>query len=501
MAFRLEEATIDDIHAAFRSGELTCRRLVEMYLARIEAYDRSGPELNAILTINPEVLEEAEDLDRAFGQGGEFVGPLHGIPVLVKDQAETAGIRTTFGSVAFEDYVPEEDATAVRRLKEAGALILAKTNLPDFATSWFAYSSAGGETKNPYDLDRDPGGSSSGTGAGVAANLGAVGIGEDTGGSIRVPSSFDNLVGVRVTTGLVSRKGMSPLVVFQDTAGPMTRSVRDAAILLDALVGYDPEDPFTAAATLARGAGQYASGLTGSTLEGAKIGVLRDVFGPDDDPDSGEVNRVVEEAVEAMRSAGAEIVDPVNVPDLMGFIEVTSLYLSQSRYDIDGFLSSRPGSHTVGELFDTKRFHPRLDLFTAIAEEAPERPEEDPNYHKGLAAREEFRRAILNVMASQNLDALVYPNSQVLPPTRKELDDWKWTVLTFPTNALIAAQADLPSVSLPAGFAEGGVPVGFELVGKPYGEAELLKLAHAYERAASPRRPPESAPPLPDEPQ
>ncbi|MBA2617597.1 MAG: amidase [Rubrobacter sp.] len=499
--FRLQEATIDDIHSAFRSSGLTCRELVELYLARIEAYDRSGPELNAILTVNPKVLEEAEDLDRAFGQDGELVGPLHGIPVLVKDQAETAGIRTTFGSVAFEGYVPEEDATAVKRLKEAGALILAKTNLPDFATSWFAYSSAGGETKNPYALDRDPGGSSSGTGAAVAANLGAVGIGEDTGGSIRVPASFDNLVGVRVTTGLISRKGLSPLVVFQDTAGPMTRSVKDAAILLDALVGYDPADPFTATATLARDAGRYAEGLSEVSLGGARIGVLRGAFGPEDDPDSGEVNRVVGEAIEAMRGAGAEIVDPVEVPDLQRYIEVTSLYLSQSRYDIDGFLATMPGSHTVSELYDTKRFHPRLDLFTAIAEEAPEHPEEDPNYHKGLAAREEFRRAILNVMAFQNLDAILFPNSQVLPPTREELDDWKWTVLTFPTNALIAAQADLPSVSLPAGFSEGGVPVGFELVGKPYGEAGLLGLAHAYERAASPRKSPESAPPLPDEPQ
>jgi len=498
--FRLQEATIDDIHSAFRSGEITCRGLVELYLVRIEAYDKSGPELNSILTLNPKALEEAEDLDRSFEQNGEFVGPLHGIPVLVKDQAETAGIRTTFGSVAFEEYVPEEDATAVKRLKEAGAVVLAKTNLPDFATSWFAYSSAGGETKNPYVLDRDPGGSSSGTGAAIAANLGAVGIGEDTGGSIRVPSSFDNLVGVRVTTGLISRKGLSPLVVFQDTAGPMTRTVKDAALLLDVLVGYDPADPFTAAATLARDAGSYADGLSEGSLRGARIGVVREVFGPDDDPDSGQVNRVVEGALEVMRNAGAEIVDSVSVPDLQHFIGVTSLYLSQSRYDIDNFLAKRPGSHTVGELYDSMRFHPRLDLFTAIAEEAPEDPEEDPNYFRGLAAREEFRRAILNVMASQGLDALVYPNSQVLPPTREELDDWKWTVLTFPTNALIAAQADLPSISLPAGFAEGDVPVGFELVGKPYGEADLLKLAYGYENEAGRRRPPESAPPLSDEP-
>ena len=500
-SFRLEEATIADIHSAFRSGELTCRRLVELYLARIEAYDNSGPQLNAIITINPNILQEAEELDHSFQQYREFAGPLHGIPVLVKDQAETVGIRTTFGSIAFEDYTPEEDATAVKRLKEAGAVILAKTNLPDFATSWFAYSSAGGVTKNPYALDRDPGGSSSGTGAAIAANLGAVGIGEDTGGSIRVPSSFDNLVGVRVTTGLISRKGMSPLVVFQDTAGPMTRTVKDAATLLDVLVGYDPADPFTSVASLARDAGSYAQGLAESSLNGARIGILREVFGPEDDPDSGQVNEVIEGAIGAMRESGAEIVDPVSVPDLQDHIGITSLYLSQSRYDIDKFLSERPGGHTIEELYASGQFHPRLDLFIAIEEEAPVDPEEDPNYFKGLAAREQFRRSILDVMASQNLDALLFPNSQVLPPTRKELDDWKWTVLTFPTNALIAAQSDLPSISLPAGFAEGNVPVGFELLGRPYGEAELLKLAYAYEQEANPRKSPESAPPLSDEPQ
>ena len=210
---------------------------------------------------------------------------------------------------------------------------------------------------------------------------------------------------------------------------------------------------------------------------------------------------MIEGAIRAIRDAGAEIVDPVSVPDLEHYIGVTSLYLSQSRYDIDGFLSTRPGKHTVEELYAAEKFHPRLDLFIAIEQEAPADPEEDPDYYKGLAAREQFRRAILHTMAAQNLDALLFPNSQVLPPTRQELDDWKWTVLTFPTNALIAAQSDLPSIALPAGFAEGNVPVGFELLGRPYGEAKLLRLAYAYEKAVGSRKPPESTPSLPDEPQ
>lgn len=494
--FGVEETTIEEVHAAYRSGELTCRALVEAYLERIEAYDRSGPELNAIATVNPGALEDADALDRSFRETGEFTGSLHGVPVLVKDQAGTAGIRTTYGSVAFEEYIPEEDATAVKRLKEAGAVILAKTLLPDFATSWFAYSSAHGEAKNPYALDRDPGGSSSGTGAGIAANLGLAGIGEDTGGSIRLPASFDNLVGVRVTTGLISRSGMSPLVVFQDTGGPMTRTVKDAAFLLDVLVGYDPEDTFTAASLMAKEAGGYASNLSDNAISGAKIGILRQAFGPDNDPDSGEVNRVVGEAIKAMSEAGAEIIDPVEVSELERLIGDTSLYLSQSRYDIEKFLSKRPGGHTVQSLHDSASYHPRLDLFEAIAREAPEDPEEDPNYFKGLAAREEFRRAILNTMASHGLDAIAFPTTQILPPTREELDNVKWTVLTFPTNTLIAAQSDLPSVSMPAGFSRGGLPVGLEIVGRPYGEAALLGLAHSFEKATDYRRSPAVAPPL-----
>jgi amidase len=203
------------------------------------------------VNVNQNALAEADRLDDFLSRSRTFVGPLHGIPVVVKDQAETKGVVTTFGSIALDGYIPQEDATVIAKLKEAGAIILAKSTMPDFATSGFGFSSKSGETKNPYVLERDPGGSSSGTGAAVAANLATVGIGEDTGGSIRAPASFNNLIGVRVTPGLISRTGMSPLVVFQDTAGPMTRTVTDAAILLDAMVGYDPRDPYTAAYAIA----------------------------------------------------------------------------------------------------------------------------------------------------------------------------------------------------------------------------------------------------------
>ena len=257
MSFKLEETTIAKIHTALRAGEVTCVDLVEGYLARIEAYDRSGPTLNAIVTVNPHARDEAARLDAELVASGQLSGPLHGIPIVVKDQAETAGIMTCFGSIALDGYIPDKDATAIAKLRAAGAIILAKTAMPDFATSWFGYSSKSGTTRNPYDPAHDPGGSSGGTGAAVAANLGAIGLGEDTGGSIRLPSSFDNLVGLKVTPGLISRAGMSPLVVFQDSAGPMCRTVTDAAKMLEVLVGFDPADPYTATAVIA-GAVKYS---------------------------------------------------------------------------------------------------------------------------------------------------------------------------------------------------------------------------------------------------
>ena len=247
--FELEEATIDGIHAAIRAGKLTASDLVRGYLTRLEAH---GPALNAVLATSEHALARAEELDREFAGTGELAGPLHGIPVALKDNIETADMATTFGSVAMEGYRPREDATVTRRLREAGAIILVKTTLPDWATSWFSYSSISNETRNPYDLDRDPGGSSSGTGAAVAANLCTVGLGTDCGGSIRVPASFCNLVGVRSTPGVVPRTGTSYLVIPQDTCGPMTRTVTDAARVMDVLAGYDPADPYSAANAIGR---------------------------------------------------------------------------------------------------------------------------------------------------------------------------------------------------------------------------------------------------------
>ncbi len=495
MSFTVEEATIAGIHAAFEAGELSAAALVAAYLARIAAYDRAGPTLNAVVTLNPRAEAEAAALDAAFADGGRFSGPLHGVPVLVKDQAETAGIETSFGSAAMAGYVPQTDATVIARLRAAGAVILGKTSMPDFATAWFAYSSRSGTTKNPYDLDRDPGGSSSGTGAAIAANLAAVGLGEDTGGSIRLPSSFDNLVGLKVTPGLISRSGLSPLVVFQDSAGPMCRTVTDCAHVLNAIAGFDPADPFTATAAIA-GRVDYTARLSPGALAGRTVGVLREAFGADSDSEAAPVNAVMAGALTALEAAGARVVD-VHVPDLAHYVEYTSLYVNHSRHDIDAFLAARPAApaKSVRDIRAAGQYHPALDLFEAVCE-GPDDPLSDPEYYPRYVARETFQRSIVNAMAAAGASALVFPTTQIPAPTRADLDARRWTTFTFPTNTLIAAQSWLPAVSVPAGFTAAGLPVGMEMVGLPYREAELLALAYAFEQASPQRRAPACAPEL-----
>lgn len=375
--FDVVEATIDAIHTAFRAKTLTAKALVEAYLDRIEALDKKGPALNATVTINPEALDAADAPDAAFAKDGTFVGPLHGIPVVVKDQVETKGLMTTFGSIAQDGYLTADDATAIKKLKAAGAIVLAKTAMPDYATSWFGMSSHAGEQKNPYTLDRDPGGSSSGTAAAVAANLGTVGIGEDAGGSIRLPASFTCLVGVRVTPGLISRDGMSPLVVFQDTAGPMARAVKDAALLLDALIGFDPRDEYTTAAVIGSPKGSYVEAMDAGSLAGARLGVVRNVFGDPATEDGAAINAVVDAAMGKVAAAGTTLVD-VEIPDVLEHIVETSLYLTHSRHDLTGFspagrcrcIRSRPSA-------EAGKYEKTLDLLELVFD-GPLHPERRP---------------------------------------------------------------------------------------------------------------------------
>jgi Asp-tRNA(Asn)/Glu-tRNA(Gln) amidotransferase A subunit family amidase len=490
------ELTVPEVHRRYEAGELTCRDLVERYIDRIEAYDRDGPELNSIVTINPHATDRAAELDEAFADAG-LTGPLHGIPVVVKDQVETADITTTFGSVAFSDYQPAESATLIRHLRDAGAVVLAKTNLPDWATSWFGYSSIIGRTKNPYALDRDPGGSSSGTGAAVAANLATIGIGEDTGGSIRLPAAYTNLFGIRVTPGIISRSGMSPLVASQDTPGPMTRTAAELATVLDVVVGYDDTDEYTAAAAMADGEG-YAEALNADAFADARLGVLRDAFGDDDDPDAAPVTERVDVAIDTMADLGAEIVDPVSIPDLDAHLDETSLYIAQSKHDLNTFLEARADAPvgSVSELYESGQYHEILDLFVGIAEDGPEDPESFPDYWRKVAAQADFQRTLLGLYAEHDLDALVCPDVQVVPPRAAAIEAGELDTLTFPTNTVIASQSGCCAVSVPAGLTDEGYPVGVELIGKPYDEATVLSLAYAFDEATDLRESPETAPPL-----
>jgi amidase len=478
---KFQELTVDVLHVALRSGELTVLELVEWYLARIDAHNHVGAQIQAVVTVNPKARDEAAARDEFLATQGKLGGPLHGVPVLVKDQAETAGLRTTFGSILFAGYVPECDATLITKLKDAGAVILAKAAMCDFAAGWFSCSSMTGHTKNPYAPERESGGSSAGTAAGVAANFGLVGIGEDTGGSIRIPASFNNLFGLRVTTGLISRRGFSPLVHFQDTPGPIARTVPDLARILDSIVGYDPKDPFTVTASAAPSAGGYAQAVDIDVpLANWRIGVLETGFGSDANPDAEPVNRVVRAAISNLRALGVHTTPELEISDLSAWIAGTSVYAMQSKADISDFLKERPRAPVSSfmEIYDSQQFHPLNDLFHDIAQ-GPDAIDGDVEYLRRRLNQEEFRRLLLNIFAAHGIDFLVYPTVQVIPPTRAELVAEKYQALTFPTNTVIGSQAGLPALTVPAGFTGDGLPVGLELLGTPLAEAKMLQFARA----------------------
>ncbi|WP_280435790.1 amidase family protein [Nocardia carnea] len=490
-----EELSIASFHRMVERGETTSAQLTSWYLARIDDIDSAGNpdglQLNSVVTVNPAALREAARLDEQYARTGKLAGPLHGVPVLVKDQAETRGIATSFGSEVFADYVPDADAVVVRRLRDAGAVVLGKTAMCDFAAGWFSFSSRTGHTKNPYDTDRETGGSSAGTAAAVTANLCLVGVGEDTGGSIRLPASFTNLFGLRVTTGLIPRTGFSPLLHFQDTPGPMARTVTDLAAVLDVIAGYDSTDPYTGIAAADPDAGNYAAAIgevTAEALRDFRIGVLPDAFGTGIDQEM--TNAVVLSAIDDLGRFGTEVIEGLRLGNLESWIERTSLYTRCSKKDINEFLAQRPGAPatSVDEIVAAGRFHPLTDLFGALVSGADD-PGDDPAYLRGRLRQEEWRRTLVSMMAQAGVDFLVYPTVQVPAPTRAELEAKRWTALNFPTNTVIASQTSLPAMSIPAGFTDSGLPVGLEVLGRPLSELALLRFARAWELAAAPRRP------------
>ncbi|MCH8559174.1 amidase [Nesterenkonia sp. LB17] len=486
-SFSLHEISIPQLLDAYSSGDIKVQDVVRHYLDQIEAIDRSGPSLNSIITTNDFALTRAEELDEHLRSTNTLAGPLHGVVIVVKDNIDTAEMDTTCGSEALLGFRPEKDAVAVARLREAGAVILSKSTLPDFATSWWSYSSVSGETKNPYALDHDPGGSSAGSAAAVAANLAVAGLGTDCGGSVRIPASFCNLVGIRSTPGVVPRTGTGFLVAFQDTVGPLARSVQDAVAIFDAMAGYDNGDPFSVSATVGNPPTSYLESVNGG-MQNARVGLVTNALGDESDPRGAAMNLLMRKAVEDLEDAGAEVVD-VQIPNLMDYLIDTSQYVACSRHDVDVYLRERePLNHLrIADIVAEGRYHKQLDLLEALVE-GPEQPEDDPDYSRRFVVREEFTRVILDVMAQNSLDALTYPVTRVPAPSNTERDEW--TVLSFPTNTLIASQALLPSVTVPAGFTEDGIPAGIELVTRPYDEASGFRIAAAFEAQSKQRRAP-----------
>ena len=495
----VEELTIAQAHNGFKTGTWTCEGLTRAFLDRIQTYDRSGPCINSTLALSTTAIAEASALDEYYRTNGRFIGRLHGIPIVVKDQADTKGIETRYGSAAAKGNIPTEDAFVVKKLKAAGAIVLAKTTMSEWASTWFSASSAADWkfTHNPYRRGFDVGGSSSGTASAVAANFAILGLGEDTGGSIRCPSSFTNLVGLRCTPGLISRSGFCPLVRTQDTPGPMARTVQDCALMLDCLVGFDADDEWTAAAVTAPKpqGGSYAACLDSSAIKCARVGVIRELFGPDSDPHSRSVNRVVASAIEKLALAGAEFVD-VALPGLKRYLAWTPAYVVRSRSDINSFLATKPHlPQDIADIVPAEPPHPTMD-FTSMIAHGPAEPLDDPTYASRLLDRDELQRRIVCLMAANNLDALAFPDVQIPAPRHSDALNGRFpTCWDFPTNTLLASQSRLPAITVPVGFtdngdADDGLPVGLEFLSWEYREEFLLTLACGVESLIQARRAP-----------
>jgi amidase len=490
-AFELEERTIAELQAGMQSGQYTARGLVERYLGRIDALDRRGPMLRAVLETNPDAIAIAAALD-AERRGGKVRGPLHGIPVLVKDNIDTADrMTTTAGSLALEGSRPSRDAFVVQRLRDAGAIVLGKANLSEWANFRSTHSSSGwsgrgGQARNPYATDRTPSGSSSGSGIAAAASYCAVAVGTETDGSVISPAAACSLVGIKPTIGLVSRSGIIPIAHSQDTAGPMTRTVTDAAILLGVLAGVDPRD----AATRPKGLADYARGLDANRLKGARIGVARKRF----TGYSPKTDVVFEEALRVLKDRGATLVDPADMATVSSFDgEELEVLLYEFKADLESYLRGLPAGARIRTLDDLVAFNraraaEEMPWFgQEIVEMAAKKgPLTSPAYRKALAKcqRQSRTQGLDALFATHRLDALVAPTQG--PPALIDLvnGDPSGGSSTSP-----AAVAGYPSITVPMGFT-AGLPLGLSFIGLAWTEPALLGYAYAYEQATKARRAP-----------
>ena len=492
--FEILETTIDKVHAAYKSGQLNARQLVQMYLERIEAYDKKGPAINAIITINPNALEEADRLDAAFKASG-FVGPLHGIPIIIKDQADSKGMRTTLGSLLFQDYYPDRDAFVVDKLKKAGAIILAKATLGELGGG-DTHGSLFGSTRNPYDLERTAGGSSGGSGASVSANFSTVAVGQEGFASIRRPSTWNCVIGMRPTAGLVSRSGVyAGWPSINGSLGPMARSVTDLAKLLDVMVGYDGEDPLTARG-FGHAPGTFTQFLDLNGLEGARLGILRESMGYDAEPDSEDFKKITEvfdRAVAELKAAGAEIIDPIVIPNLKELLATRAGSFSEDEKSFQVYFGRSTRSPYASRAEAAKS--PDFQKVVKGSQARWQRGADTSKHYEYLLAREQLLTNLLRVMADHNLDAIVHKAVEHQPTLIKDginppFVDQKGaphinTFLVF-----------VPSIVVPAGFTRDHLPSGITFLGRPYDDGKMIKFAYAYEQATHHRRPPASTTPL-----
>jgi Asp-tRNA(Asn)/Glu-tRNA(Gln) amidotransferase A subunit family amidase len=479
----LDELTVTEIHQAYKNGTYTSHQLVEACLERIEKYNS---KVNAITIINPEALSVAESLDEEFERTGKL-RPLHGIPLIVKDNINKAGLPTTAGSLALEHFIPEQDAFIIRKLVKAGAIILGKSNMAEWAFSpMHSESSTAGTTRNPYNLEYVPAGSSGGTGAAIGANFGTIGLGTDTGNSIRGPSSHGSLVGFRTTLGLVSRSGIVPLYLRNDVVGPMCRTVADAVRVLEVIRGYDPQDPITRYSD-GKIPEDYNQFLRKEGLRGARVGVLRILSEADPDP---EVHALFEQALKDLDSLGATVVDPVVIPDFKALSE--NQWCATFREDLESFLAANVKTDTLRTLEDIIGVGSKSDFARQRLKRNAENSGRwgDAEIPCGDAftdpLRIAFREGIEKVMDSLGLDALVYPTWNHKPARIDRFaEEYRGD-----NSQLISPHTGQPAFTIPMGFTSENLPAGLQFLGRMFDEPTLIKLGYGYEQGTLHRKPP-----------
>lgn len=485
MPFDPFEASISELQQALSDGQLNSVELVQFYTDRINRIDRAGPALNAVRIINPDAASDAAALDAERKQSGPR-SLLHGIPVLVKDNYETSNMSTTAGAKVLENLQTQRDSEAVHRLREAGAVILGKTNMHEYAAGITTAGSLFGQTRNPYDPARNAGGSSGGTGAAVAANFAAIGMGSDTCGSIRIPASHNNLVGLRGTQGLSSRFGIVPLSSTQDIGGPLARSTADLAIVLDATVGVDSKDAQTQVAEGKIPQSYYAN-LDPNALQGATFGYVTNVFSSATNPHSAAVRQAFDGAMEELQGLGVEVVklDIEELNDLLaGELNGFRILIEDFKWDIEDYLGQFPQApvKSLQDILEDGSYHASIRPSLELSAKTMER--RSPEYQIELERHQQLRTLLEQTLAMQRLDALVYPTIGAEPLTLGEHDQPG-------SNCRMSAKSGLPAISIPAGFTTQGLPVGMELLGRAWGEQELLNLAHSYELVAGKRQAPD----------